>query len=125
MDKQPTARAMKIARKYIGELEALGGFSFGDKSWSIIQQMLVELEEPLTAYNRPVSEPFDVEKYFATHPTDEQIAILRSKGYSVKETERGWSPSTPLGFGIIRGWAKTEREAWRHCANHYDQQKDR
>ncbi len=43
---------------------------------------------------------------------------LKAQGYKVKDTERGWYPVSPLGHGIIRGWSKTEDQAWIHCDNH-------
>lgn len=117
--REPSPQAMKIAHRRILDLEVLGGIQFGDESWKIISEMIAEIEtlyDPLVDARGQPLKPFD----FDTLPSSETIEMLKSKGYSVKETERGWYPTHPMG-AIIRGWAKTEQDAWRHCYKHYDQ----
>lgn len=50
-------------------------------------------------------------------PTD-LVGYLKAKGYVVKKVQKGWSCSTPLGYSILRGWAKSETDAWKHCWKH-------
>lgn len=51
--------------------------------------------------------------------TDEERLRLRLAGYEVKQATHGWYPVTPTGMAVLRGWVKTEQEAWWHCKQHY------
>lgn len=51
--------------------------------------------------------------------SDTEKRHLMTLGYKVKQTPKGWYPTAPHHKAIIRGWTKTENEAWTFCQKHY------
>jgi hypothetical protein len=114
----------QLLKDYVHEFEIANQCEFSDGAWQRVKRLERDIYEAMREEPKGEIVPaLAVEGFdFHHYPSDELIETLRSKHYQVKHSEYGYQPVSPDGFAIIRGWTKTEQDAWRHCASHYDQE---